>query len=102
MPKDPSEQFYKLLENLRALHAKKAKDYGSDVDPLANVRASSLFGVRPWIGALIRLNDKVVRLQTFATKGVLQNESAKDSMLDIAAYSLLAYILYEEESDAKG
>lgn len=92
-----SQRFHDILHELGALHDRKAKDYGRDEDPLANVRASEDFGVPAWTGALIRLNDKVRRLQTFAAKGELANESAIDSMLDIAVYAVIARILYEAD-----
>ena len=90
-------KFYELLETVAALHERKSLDYGSDADPYANVRASAEWGVAPWVGALLRANDKVKRLQRFAARGTLANESAKDSMLDIAVYVLIALRLYEEE-----
>ena len=92
-----SHPFYRLLLDIGELHAKKNQDYGSDIDPFANVRASQEWGVRPWIGALVRLNDKVHRLKQFVKKGSLANESARDSMMDIAVYSLIALVLYDEE-----
>jgi hypothetical protein len=95
MPGDP--RFHAMLDEMGKLHDKKQEDYGTDSDPFANVRASREFGVAPWIGALIRLNDKVTRLKQFAMKGKLANESARDSMLDIAVYAIITYILYEEE-----
>ena len=90
-------RFHELLKEIGDLHNKKQADYGTDADPFANVRASQEFGVAPWIGALVRLNDKVVRLKQFARRGALANESAKDSMMDIAVYALIALVLYEEE-----
>jgi hypothetical protein len=89
-------RFHALLDELGRLHDKKQEDYGTDTDPFANVRASEEFGVPAWIGALIRLNDKVKRLKNFAARGVLANESAEDSFLDIAVYALIGYILYRE------
>lgn len=96
MAGDP--RFHALLREIGKLHDKKQQDYGAEGDPFANVRASSNWGIAPWVGALCRLNDKVHRLQQYAKKGVLANESAKDSMMDIAVYALIAYILYEEEN----
>jgi len=90
-------RFHALLSRIGDLHDTKQRDYGSAGDPFANVRASKKCGVKPWVGALVRLNDKVHRLQEFAKKGVLANESAKDSMLDIAVYALIMHVLYEEE-----
>lgn len=90
-------RFHAILKEMGELHDRKQQDYGSDTDAFANVRASEQFGVEPWIGALVRLNDKVTRLQAFARKGELANESAEDSMLDIAVYAIIALILYREE-----
>jgi hypothetical protein len=94
-----SPEFHQLLKEIGELHDKKQSDYGSDEDPFANVRASEEFGVPAWIGALVRLNDKVTRLKSFAKKKTLANESAEDSMLDIAVYSLIGLLLYREVSD---
>ena len=92
-------RFNDLLDEIRELHARKAADYGDDDDPFANIRASEQFGVPAWQGAIIRLNDKVHRLARFAKRGKLANESAKDSMMDIAVYALIAYLLYGEASE---
>jgi hypothetical protein len=91
-----SARFHELLHEAGALHDKKQEDYGRDNDPFANVRASSNWGVPPWVGAMIRGNDKVNRLQTFAQKKELKNESARDSLMDLAVYALIAIVLMEE------
>lgn len=89
-------RFHALLHKIGRLHDRKQQDYGRSTDPFANVRASEEWGVAPWVGAMVRLNDKVRRLQRFAERGELANESAEDSMLDIAVYALIAYLLYGE------
>ena len=94
---DGDKRFKDLLWDMAVLHGKKQADYSSETDAFANVRASQEFGVKPYVGALIRLNDKVTRLKTFARKGSLKNESVEDSMLDGAVYFLIALILYREE-----
>ena len=91
------ERFKSLVWEMVLLHSKKQEDYGTNHDPLANIRASQEFGVRPWVSALVRMNDKMTRLKNFAEKGMLENESARDSFMDIAVYSLLALVLYDEE-----
>ena len=96
-PKGDS-RFHALLGQLGRLHDRKQADYGGQTDPFANVRASEHWGVPAWVGCFIRLNDKVKRLQKFAQVGKLANESAEDSMYDIAVYSLIGLILYREES----
>jgi hypothetical protein len=95
-----SQRFHDLLKEAGELHDKKQADYGRGSDPFANVRSSSEWGVPAWVGAMIRLNDKVRRLQTLATKGSLANEAAIDSLMDIAVYALIGRVLYEQELNA--
>lgn len=89
-------RFYELLEELAKLHSRKSEDYGSDGDPLANYRSAGEFGVPPWLGVMLRANDKMQRIKTYALKGKLANETARDSFLDLAAHTLLALVLFEE------
>jgi hypothetical protein len=93
-----SQRFYDLLAECAALHQRKQEDYGRVTDPFANVRASTEWGVAPWVGAMIRATDKVRRLQRLAERGTLTNEGARDSFMDLAVYALIALVLYEEES----
>ena len=93
-------RFHEILAELGALHNLKSQDYGTGTDPLANVRASQEWGIPAWIGAMVRLNDKVRRLQSMVRNGRLVNESAEDSFRDIAVYAILALILWEEARDA--
>lgn len=100
MAGDP--RFLALLDEMRAVHLRKSADYGTGEDPFANVRASAAFGVAPWVGTMIRAHDKMIRVQAMATNGRLENESVEDSLLDLAAYALIALVLYREGKDAAG
>lgn len=91
-----SFRFYELLGQMGLLHASKQMDYGKEADPFANVRASEEWGMAPWVGAMVRISDKIRRLQMFAQRGDLANESAEDSMLDIAVYQIIGLILYQD------
>lgn len=91
-------RFHAILEEMGALHDKKQRDYGSDGDPFANIRSSREYGVPSWIGCMIRANDKVKRIQSFAQKGELANESLEDSLIDLANYAVIALVLYREAS----
>lgn len=91
-----SERFHAILKELGALHDKKQQDYGRVTDPFANVRASELFGVPGWQGAIMRGNDKMVRIQAFCLKGDLANESLEDSLRDLAVYAVMALVLREQ------
>ncbi len=94
-----SQAYFDLLDQMKALHASKSRDYGSEHDPLANIRNGALFvGIEPWKGAMVRLSDKVTRLATFNRTGTLTHEGVEDNLMDLASYALLALLLYREEN----
>jgi len=89
--------FLELLEELRSLHLSKSQDYGSQSDPLANIRQGAEFvGIEAWRGCMVRVADKVQRLKTYCRTGRLVHEGVRDTLLDLAAYSLLAIVLFDE------
>jgi len=93
--------FLELLEEVRQLHLSKSQDYGSESDPLANIRQGAEFvGIEPWRACLVRVADKVQRLKTFCRTGRLVHEGVRDTLLDNAAYSLLAIVLFDEGKNA--
>lgn len=124
-----SERFIEILQSNIELHNSKSQGYGRATDPFANVRASELVGLPGWVGALIRLNDKVVRLQVEAKRAVLRaavapyfdgvgpcdcgpcvgirqeidkslpHEGPIDNMQDINVYAGIMQVLYEEDSE---
>jgi hypothetical protein len=88
--------FLKTLEEMKKLHIKKSADYGSDKDPLDNINSAAGLGIEPWRAALIRWQDKVNRIKNYCKKGALKNETVEDSLLDCAAYALIALALRRE------
>jgi len=93
-------KYLELLDELRQLHLSKSADYGSGEDPLANLRACEKLGIEPWIGVMIRAEDKMARVRSLIRNGSLKNESIEDNLADLAAYSLLALRLYREKATA--
>jgi hypothetical protein len=92
-----SQRFLDLLDEMRRLHESKSADYGSETDPLANIRQGAEFvGIEPWRGCMVRIADKVQRLRTFCRTGRLVHEGVRDTLLDLSAYSLLAIVLFDE------
>lgn len=95
--------FLKICDEIVEMHNRKQADYGrrasgdKPADPFANVRASQDFGIAPWIGCMVRANDKMRRIQTAAQGSTLQNEGVEDSLLDLAVYSIIALVLYRED-----
>ena len=90
-------RFHALLKEIGELHDHKQRDYGSPTDPFSNIRGSAHWGVHPWVGAMLRGNDKIERIKLYAQTGLLSNEGVRDSFMDLAVYSLIALILWEEE-----
>lgn len=88
-------------DEMAQIHASKNADYGEkDVDPYANFHRAKRVGVEPWRGALVRMMDKVSRIETFATDGSLKNESFEDSLMDLANYCLIVRSLYHETRES--
>jgi hypothetical protein len=98
---NPMTEFEKVLQEIRDLHIKKQSDYGrpEQGDPFANVRASEDFGIPGYLGAVIRANDKVRRIQKYARGGTMVNESVEDSLLDAAVYFMIALCLFREQNE---
>jgi hypothetical protein len=96
-----STAFVDLLREMQRLHESKSLDYGSEEDPLANVRSGADFvSIEPWRGCMVRIADKVQRLRTFCRTGRLVHEGVRDTLLDLSAYALLAIVLFDEGRDA--
>lgn len=79
---------FKRIQNLGLdLFIKKNKDYG---------KAYSKYGA---IGVLIRINDKISRLQTITKTKILlvDDESLKDTLIDLHNYSAIALMELNKE-----
>ena len=95
-----SAAFVRLLNEMQQLHESKSADYGSEEDPLANIRQGADFVcIEPWRGCMVRIADKVQRLRTYCRTGRLVHEGVIDTLKDLAAYSLLAIVFFEEGRD---
>ena len=94
--RDPWEM---VLHELNILHGSKQQDYGRDGDPYANLRAGEPYGVPAWVHASIMADHKSHRIQAFVTKGKLEHEGVRDSLIDRAVYAIAAVVLYDETHD---
>lgn len=95
-------RFNEIMDELKALHERKGLDYGTDEDSHHNVRAGTAWGIPAWVSAMVRANDKVVRLQSLAKTGHLANEGAIDAFNDLACYAIISRMEWEEEQRDKG
>jgi hypothetical protein len=89
--------FEKLLAEIQTLHDKKNHDYAKDSDPLSNFRRAEAFGIPAHKGVMVRMSDKWSRIEQLSAGKKPENESLRDSLIDLAVYSLLAVILLDEQ-----
>jgi len=89
-------KFYELIEEMCELHARKNADYAKDSDPLSNFQRAASLGVEPWRGVLVRMSDKWSRIEELSKGKTPQNESLRDSLIDLAVYALIDIVLLEE------
>lgn len=84
---DRLTQLKTVQEEAAKLFERKNKDYG---DAFAN------YGI---IGILVRMGDKISRLQSITTKQVslINTESLRDTLIDLHNYSAMAIMLLDED-----
>jgi hypothetical protein len=95
---DDGDPFLRLLGKMRELHDAKGADYGDERGD--NLHAAQDLGLSPYLGVLLRMNDKLTRLKVIARKGgttCVTDEDVQTTLLDLAVYCLLAIMLHEEE-----
>ncbi len=81
------EQMEKVQEEGLELFKKKNKDYG---DAFAN------YGP---VGVLVRIGDKIQRLQSISNSGIVLNndESIRDTLIDLHNYAAMAIMLMDND-----
>jgi len=94
-------KYLRLLDELRDLHTAKSAGYaGADnPDTWANFRMSTMFGVSPLLGCLVRLSDKYIRICNLVkdARNDQCGETIVDTLKDLASYALIAICLFEEQ-----
>jgi len=90
------EKFDALLREIKALHDSKGADYEGSGKPYSNLRASEEWGVPAWVYAMLRCEEKMRRLKTYAKGSTLQHEGARDSQIDTAVLALISIVLRED------
>jgi len=89
-------------ENCRDIMKRKSLDYTGGKkasDPFANFRTSELVGVNPVKGIMLRVLDKIQRINSFTNDGELQveGETVDDACEDIVNYAILAKAMLKEQ-----
>lgn len=85
------EQMSKVQTEALDLFKKKNQDYGD---------AFAKYGP---VGVLLRMNDKVSRLQSISKSGVVlvNDEKMRDTLIDLHNYSAMAVMLLDEGGELK-
>jgi hypothetical protein len=81
-----------LCEKARRIMEAKNTDYaGGGDDIFGNFRAAEFFGVAPEIGLMMRMMDKMKRMESFVQTGALavKDEPVDDIITDLINYTVL-------------
>ena len=93
---DPA--YLQLLEDMRDLHIRKNAGYtGDSTDRWANFRLSESFGISAFLGVLVRMSDKWIRITNLVKNPSFDmvGESVRDTLMDLASYALIAVCLLD-------
>lgn len=87
-----------LCRKARELMTKKNADYTGGGGRFANFDSSQMYNVHRVTGALIRMNDKAQRINSFVVQGLqVKDESVEDTIVDLINYAVLIAGMIAEE-----
>jgi len=105
--KDYTKFVYTYTDDMEGLTDRKNNDYtGASDDAFANLRMAENMGiVKTEIGILVRMTDKISRINSFIQKGSfkVKDETIRDTCMDLSVYSMLlaAYFKSKKETVLK-
>ena len=87
-----------ILCNMQAVYEAKDNDYSATGRPMGNLRKCEDAGIDAWRGCLVRIGDKMSRLENFLKEKeyLVISEKAEDTVIDLANYAILMSCLIEE------
>ena len=87
-----------ILNNMQAVYEAKDSDYSASGLPMGNLRKCEDAGIEAWRGCLVRIGDKMSRLENFLKEKeyLVISEKAEDTVIDLANYAILMSCLIEE------
>ena len=93
--------FADVILTSKSTHMKKNAGYAGDsADPWANFRMAERLGITAHMGVLVRMSDKYIRIRNLRENPANEQvgESILDTLLDLAAYALIAVCLLRERA----
>ena len=87
-----------ILDNMQKVYESKDNDYSATGLPMGNLRKCEEAGIDAWRGCLVRIGDKMSRLENFINEKefLVISEKAEDTVVDLANYAILMSCLVEE------
>jgi len=87
-----------ILDNMKSVYEAKDNDYSATGLPMGNLRKCEEAGIDAWRGCLVRIGDKMSRLENFLKEKeyLVISEKAEDTVVDLANYAILMSCLLEE------
>jgi hypothetical protein len=87
-----------ILGNMQSVYEAKDNDYSATGLPMGNLRKCEDAGIDAWRGCLVRIGDKMSRLENFLQEKeyLVISEKAEDTVIDLANYAILMSCLIEE------
>ena len=87
-----------ILDNMQSVYEAKDNDYSTTGLPMGNLRKCEEAGIDAWRGCLVRIGDKMSRLENFLKKKeyLVISEKAEDTVIVLANYAILMSCLLEE------
>jgi hypothetical protein len=87
-----------ILDNMQAVYEAKDSDYSATGLPMGNLRKCEDAGIEAWRGCLVRIGDKMSRLENFLKEKeyLVISEKAEDTVIDLANYAILMACLIQE------
>ena len=85
------QQLTAVQEEAKSLFERKNRDYGD---------AFAEFGP---VGVIVRMEDKIKRLVSISKSGItlVDNESLRDTLIDLHNYAAMAVMLIDEQTKTK-
>ena len=89
------------LKNDRISQMKAVQDEGLELFKKKNADYGDAFAKFGVVGVLVRMGDKISRLQSITTKCVnlVNTESLRDTLIDLHNYSAMAIMLLDEDKE---
>lgn len=95
------EHSYNTIENNYLTLFKEVQNEGFELFKKKNQDYGNAFAVYGPVGVLVRMGDKISRLQSISNKGItlVNNETLRDTLIDLHNYSAMAIMLLDKKQD---